>query len=86
MDTWNQKTHTRSEIEAKLEKFKGYQRRYRNYPGSPYDDARLGIYGYTVRDERGYINRQVRLYKKCLEWMDKEGVEAMSDRDIYYIV
>lgn len=86
MDTWNQKTHTRSEIEAKLEKFKEYQRRYRKYPGSPYDDARLGIYGYSVREERGYINRQVRLYRKCLEKMDKEGVEALSDRDMYYIV
>lgn len=84
MDIWDSTKHSKEEIQRKLEKFQEYQKRYKNYPGSPYDDARLGIYGYTVRDERGYISRQVRTYKKALAWMSQQGKEEISDREIFY--
>ena len=47
---------TRKEILQCQVRFAAYKNRYKNYPGSPGDDALIGIYGYTVREERGYIN------------------------------
>ena len=49
---------TRKEILQYQERFATYKKRYKNYPGSPGDDALIGIYGYTVREERRYINHQ----------------------------
>ena len=77
---------TRQEAEQQLAKFKGYKKRYQGYPGSPYDDHILGIWGYTVRDERTYINSRIRLYTAVLKEMDRKGVDSLTDREIYYLV
>ena len=76
---------TREEIISRQEKFKQYKNRYKNYPGSPGDDGLLGIYGYTVRDERGYINHTLAKCKKALEYMDKNNTDVISDRELFYL-
>lgn len=76
---------TRQEAEIALAKFQGYQKRYKGYPGSPGDDALLGIFGYTVRDERGYINRQIKKLKAALSYMDKQGRDNITDREYFYL-
>lgn len=74
---------TRKETLQCQERFTAYKNRYKNYPGSPGDDALIGIYGYTVREERGYINHQLARYKKILAYMDKNNVDVISDDEIY---
>lgn len=74
---------TRKEILQCQERFAAYKKRYNNYPGSPGDDALIGIYGYTVREERGYINHQLTRYKNILAYMDKNNVDVISDDEIY---
>lgn len=74
---------TRKEILQCQERFTSYKKRYKNYPGSPGDDALIGIHGYTVREERSYINYQLRRYKKILAFMDKNNVDVISDDEIY---
>lgn len=74
---------TRKEILQCHERFTAYKKRYKNYPGSPGDDALIGIYGYTVREERSYINHQLTRYKKILAFMDKNNVDVISDDEIY---
>lgn len=76
---------TRENAIQKLEKFQVYNRRYKNYPGSPGDDGLLGIYGYTVREERGYIRHMITKYKKAIVWMDKNNVNQISDREFFYL-
>ena len=72
---------TRKEILQCQTRFTAYKNRYKNYPGSP-DDALIGIYGYTVREEISYINYQLRRYKKILAYMDKNNVD-ISDDEIF---
>lgn len=74
---------TRKEILQCQVRFAAYKNRYKNYPGSPGDDALIGIYGYTVREERGYINHQLARYKKILAYMDKNNVDTISDDEIF---
>ena len=74
---------TRKEILQCQDRFASYKKRYKNYPGSPGDDALIGIYGYTVREERSYINHQLTRYKKILAYMDKNNVDVISDDEIY---
>ena len=74
---------TRKEILQCQVRFAAYKNRYKNYPGSPGDDALIGIYGYTVREEISYINYQLRRYKKILAYMDKNNVGVISDDEIY---
>ena len=74
---------TRKEILQCQTRFTAYKNRYKNYPGSPGDDALIGIYGYTVREERSYINHQLTRYKKILAFMDKNNVDVISDDEIY---
>lgn len=74
---------TRKEILQCQVRFTEYKNRYKNYPGSPGDDALIGIYGYTVREERSYINCQLARYKKILAYMDKNNVDVISDDEIY---
>ena len=62
---------TRKEILQRQERFAAYKKRYKNYPGSPGDDALVGIYGYAIREERSYINYQLTQYKKILVFMNK---------------
>ena len=76
---------SRESLERTLENFRNYYKKYYNYPGSPGDDALLGIYGYTVRDERGYIRRSISKYKKALEWMDKNGKNSITARELFYL-
>ena len=73
---------TRKEILQCQTRFTAYKNRYKNYPGSPGDDALIGIYGYTVREERSYINHQLARYKKILAYMDKNNVD-ISDDEIF---
>lgn len=73
----------RKEILQCQVRFTEYKNRYKNYPGSPGDDALIGIYGYTVREERSYINCQLARYKKILAYMDKNNVDVISDDEIY---
>ena len=73
---------TRKEILQCQERFAAYKNRYKNYPGSPGDDALIGIYGYTVREERSYINHQLARYKKILAYMDKNNADTISDDEI----
>ena len=77
---------TRQEAEQRLTKFKQYKKRYQGYPGSPGDDCLLGLYGYTVREERGYINRVIKCMNAALKEMDRKGVDSLTDREIYYLV
>jgi len=77
---------TRTSAIQSLERYTSLQKRYKNYPGSPGDDARFGIYGYTVREERGYINRQIRFLKAALAEMDRKGVDELTDRECYYLI
>ena len=74
---------TRKEILQCQTRFTAYKNRYKNYPGSPGDDALIGIYGYTVREERSYINHQLARYKKILAYMDKNNVDTISDDEMY---
>ena len=74
---------TRKEILQCQVRFVAYKNRYKNYPGSPDDDALIGIYGYTVREERSYINHQLARYKKILVYMDKNNVDTISDDEIF---
>lgn len=76
---------SREDALKKLEKYQNYNKRYRNYPGSPGDDCLLGIYGYTVREERGYIRHMITKYKKAINWMDDKGVNEISDREFFYL-
>ena len=69
-----------------LKKYQAYNKRYQGYPGSGGDDARLGIYGYTVREERGYIRRQVRFYNAAIKEMERRGVESLTDRECFYLI
>ena len=69
---------TKQYAQEQLEKFQNYQRRYKGYPGSPGDDCLLHIYGYTVREERGYINRQVKFYKACIKVFEELKVEELT--------
>ena len=73
---------TRKEILQCQTRFTAYKNRYKNYPGSPGDDALIGIYGYTVREERSYINHQLARYKKILVYMDN-NVDTISDDEMY---
>lgn len=75
---------TKEKAQEGLKKYQAYQKRYKGYPGSPGDSAVLDIYGYTVREERGYINRQVRYFKKALEWMASHNRENMTERECWY--
>lgn len=81
----NYTIYTREMINRELVKFQNYMKKYRNYPGSPGDDGILGIYGYTVRDERGYIRRSITKYKKAIEWMDKNGKNGITARELFYL-
>ena len=74
---------TRKEILQCQVRFAAYKNRYKNYPGSPGDDTLIGIYGYTVREERSYINHQLARYKKILVYMDKNNVDTVSDDEMY---
>ena len=74
---------TRKEILQCQTRFTAYKNRYKNYPGSPGDDALIGIYGYTAREERSYINHQLARYKKILAYMDKNNVDTISDDEIF---
>lgn len=74
---------TRKEILQCQVRFAVYKNRYKNYPGSPGDDALIGIYGYTVREERSYINHQLARYKKILAYMDKNNADTISDDEIF---
>ena len=74
---------TRKEILQCQTRFTAYKNRYKNYPGSPGDDALIGIYGYIVREERSYINHQLARYKKILAYMDKNNVDTISDDEMY---
>ena len=74
---------TRKEILQCQVRFATSKNRYKNYPGSPGDDALIGIYGYTVREERSYINHQLARYKKILAYMDKNNVDTISDDEIF---
>ena len=74
---------TRKEILQCQTRFTAYKNRYKNYPGSPDDDALIGIYGYTIREERNYINYQLARYKKILAYMDKNNVDVISDDEIF---
>ena len=74
---------TRKEILQCQERFTAYKKRYKNYPGSPGDDALIGLCGYTVREERSYINHQLTRYNKILAYMDKNNVDVISDDEIY---
>lgn len=76
---------TRQEAEKDLARFQEYQRRYKGYPGSPGDDARLGIYGYTVREERSYINHRVKTLKKALAHMAEHNRDSITDREFFYL-
>ena len=76
---------TRKEILQYQVRFAAYKNRYKNYPGSPGDDALIGIYGYSVREERSYINHQLARYKKILAYMDKNNVDTISDDEIFYL-
>ena len=73
---------TRKEILQRQTRFTAYKNRYKNYPGSPGDDALIGIYGYTVREERSYINHKLARYKKILAYMDKNNADTISDDEI----
>lgn len=74
---------TRKEILQFQVRFAAYKNRYKNYPGSPGDDALIGIYRYTVREERSYINHQLARYKKILAYMDKNNVDTISDDEMF---
>ncbi len=69
---------TKQEAQEQLKKFQNYQRRYRGYLGSPFDDCLLHIYGYTVREERAYINRQVKFYKACIKVFEELKTEELT--------
>lgn len=73
---------TKQEAQQKLEKFQAYQRRYRGYMGSPFDDCLLHIYGYTVREERAYINRQVKFYKDCIKIFNETNQDSIHIDDL----
>lgn len=73
---------TKQEAQQKLEKFQTYQRRYRGYMGSPFDDCLLHIYGYTVREERAYINRQVKFYKDCIKIFNETNQDSIPIDDL----
>ena len=68
---------TREALESKLEKFKAYKERYKNYPGSPNDDCLFGLYGYTVREERSYINHVISGCKKALQYMSENNSDEI---------
>lgn len=70
---------TREALESKLEKFKAYKERYKNYPGSPNDDSLLNLYGYTVREERSYINRTISTCKKALQYMSENNLDEIPE-------
>jgi len=75
----------KSDLQARLTKFQGYNKKYQGYPGSPGDDCMFGIYGYTVRDERGYIRRQISWMKKALAYMEEHGTDIITDTEAYYL-
>lgn len=77
---------TRTSAIQSLNRYTSLQKRYKGYPGSPGDDARLGIYGYTVREERAYINRQVRFLKAALAEMDRRQIDELTDRECFYLI
>ena len=74
---------TRKEILQCQSRFTAYKNRYKNYPGSPGDDAHIGLHGSTVREERSYSNHQLARYKKILAYMDKNNVDTISDDEIF---
>lgn len=57
-------------IDILKERLAYYQRllnKYKGYLGSPNDDCILGIYGYTVREERSFLRERVAYYKNAIK-------------------
>ena len=75
---------TKEQIKANLEKYQRLQKGYKNYPGSPYDDAIYGGFGYyTVGPERAFINKQVKRYKKALEYLEENSLQEISQEYMF---
>lgn len=85
MNSADNTIYTREIINNNLVKFQNYMKLYKNYPGSPGDDGILGIYGYTVRDERGYIRSMITKYKRAVEWMNTNNKNSITAREFFYL-
>lgn len=75
---------TKEQIKASLEKYQRFLEGYKNYPGSPNDDAIYGTFGYyTVGVERAYLSRQVKRYKKALEYLEENNLQEISQEYMF---
>lgn len=85
MNTLSTESITLDKAQIYLQKYQEYHRRYKNYPGSPNDDSLLGLYGYTIREERGYIRSQISKYKKAIAKMKKENRTEITYNELFYL-
>ena len=76
---------TLEEAKHYLEKYQNYHKRYKNFQGSPNDDCLIGLYGYTVREERGYIRNKISKYKRAIDKMKKENRTEITYKELFYL-